>query len=304
MNNIKNRYNKFIIWGHKLHSHTHSYIHNAFYIASKHMGFDTYWFEDNDFDPNFDYNNSIFITEGQVDKNIPLLQSCFYVCHNCNDAKYIPFYEKNKCITLQVYTNDVLSRNLFKVENCIYYDVPGKCMYMPWATDLLPHEINNINHLLELNGNKIWWVGTVGGGEFGNVDEISPFKQICKENGIEFISTHGKSVSENVSLIKESYLAPTIVGNWQSRVGYVPCRIFKNISYGRMGITNSKIVHSLFNELTVHNSNTYELFSDSKNYIKEMPVDKMNYLIDFVRNSHTYVNRINTILTFIEKIIK
>ena len=27
--------NKIIIWGHPLHSHTHSYIHNGFFIAFK-----------------------------------------------------------------------------------------------------------------------------------------------------------------------------------------------------------------------------------------------------------------------------
>jgi Lrp/AsnC family transcriptional regulator for asnA, asnC and gidA len=31
---------KVVIWGHKLHSHTHSYIHNGFYIAFKHLGYD------------------------------------------------------------------------------------------------------------------------------------------------------------------------------------------------------------------------------------------------------------------------
>mgnify|MGYP006419383869 CR=1 FL=1 len=39
--------NKVIIWGHKLHSHTHSYIHDSFYKAFKFLGYNTYWFDEN-----------------------------------------------------------------------------------------------------------------------------------------------------------------------------------------------------------------------------------------------------------------
>jgi len=69
-------FEKVIIWGHKLHSHTHSYIHNAFYIAFKHMGYETYWFDDKDDVKKFDFSNSLFLTEGQVDKKIPLREDC------------------------------------------------------------------------------------------------------------------------------------------------------------------------------------------------------------------------------------
>ena len=36
--------NKVIIWGHELHNHTHSYIHNAFYRTFKYLGYNVYWF--------------------------------------------------------------------------------------------------------------------------------------------------------------------------------------------------------------------------------------------------------------------
>ena len=52
--------NKIIIWGHPLHSHTHSYIHNGFFIAFKELGYDTYWFHDNmNIDSSFDFSNSL-----------------------------------------------------------------------------------------------------------------------------------------------------------------------------------------------------------------------------------------------------
>ena len=48
---------KVIIWGHFLHSHTHSYIHNGFYEAFKYMGYNTYWFDDNSNIEGFDFSN-------------------------------------------------------------------------------------------------------------------------------------------------------------------------------------------------------------------------------------------------------
>ena len=41
-------FNKIIIWGHKLHSHTHSYIHQAFNIAFTHLKYNVLWLDDND----------------------------------------------------------------------------------------------------------------------------------------------------------------------------------------------------------------------------------------------------------------
>ena len=42
------KYNKVVIWGHPLYSHTHSYVHEAYNKAFKHLGYDTYWFHDGD----------------------------------------------------------------------------------------------------------------------------------------------------------------------------------------------------------------------------------------------------------------
>lgn len=295
------RFDKVVIWGHKLHSHTHSYVMNGFYRTLKHIGINVYWFDDNDKINDVDFNRTLFITEGQVDKKIPITKNSFYVLHNCCDPKYKVLLESKNAMVLQVYTDDVLKYNLFKVDNCIYEDVSGKCLYQPWATDLLPDEID-ANKISQQKEDVVWWVGTIGGGEFGNINEINPFKKACEENGIEFRLAQNKSAEESVALIKKSYLAPAIVGTWQHRQGYVPCRIFKNISYGKMGITNSPRVHELFDKKIIHNNDTYKLYYDAEKYIKDMSQDELYSLMDLVKEKHTYINRINEILYFISKI--
>ncbi len=297
-------FDKVVIWGHKLHSHTHSYIHAAFFKAFQHMGYSVYWLDEHDDIDLVDFTNSLFITEGQVDKNIPLRDDSLYVLHNCNFEKYNKLPQEH-VIILQVYTDDVISRtSCEKVSECIYYDLNSRVIYMPWATDLLPDEIDTIRnkgvHLKK--SKKIFWVGTIGGGDFGNIGEITPFIEACRESGVTFEQKSGISEAKAMDVIKRSYMAPTIVGNWQKEKGYIPCRIFKNISYGQLGVTNSYRVYELFNKKIVYNSDTKKLFYDAKKRLKEISQSELDDVINFVRDNHTYINRIEQLFDFFEKV--
>jgi hypothetical protein len=138
MNNIK----QVVLWGHKLHSHTHSYIHNAFVIAFKHLGYTTLWLDNRDDISKIDFTNTLFITEGQVDGNIPILSNCYYILHNCNMDKYSSLPIDNYII-LQVYTNDVINKHKStEIDKSTLTYYKDNTLYMPWATDLLPEEIN------------------------------------------------------------------------------------------------------------------------------------------------------------------
>lgn len=299
------RIDKIVIWGHKLHSHTHSYIHHAFYRAFEAMGYPTFWFDNNDSIEEYDFANTLFLTEGQVDANIPIRDDCLYIIHNCTNSKYLPLLNAGKCIQLQVYTDQVLAYQTEEIAKCIHYDVPGKTVYMPWATDLLPDEIDAIKQRMPMNqnSNKIYWIGTVGDGYFGNINEINPFKQASQDAGYEFIAQGGNvSPEDHQRLIGSSYMAPTIVGKWQFNVNYIPCRIFKNISYGQMGITNSYRVYDLFEKKIVYNPDTYQLFFDAQEALKNVTQSQIFELMDFVRDNHTYINRIETLFDFFERV--
>ena len=70
-----------VIWGHKLHTHTHSYIHNAFYKTYIHLGYKTIWLNNNDNITHIDFSNTLFLTEGQVDNRIPIRKDSYYILH-------------------------------------------------------------------------------------------------------------------------------------------------------------------------------------------------------------------------------
>ncbi|MDR3646176.1 MAG: hypothetical protein P4L22_01395 [Candidatus Babeliales bacterium] len=303
--NTKADFSKIVIWGHKLYSHTHSFIHYGFYNAFKHMGYNTFWLDETDDLSNFDFSNSLFITESQADKNLPIADDCYYILHNCDFKKYEHLYNNNQCILLQVYTNDCLKYKLERLEPFVYANYQEKIICMPWATDLLPDEINEIkkNVPTMLHTNQVNFIGTVGGGVHGNENEINPFVKACSENNINFNALNNCKTSalDNIKLIQKSYMAPALQGKWQCDNGYIPCRIFKNVSYGQYPITNSKAVSELFNNKIVYNSDTYQLFYDAQKKLNNLNLQELYDAMDFVRDNHTYINRINTLLNFIEK---
>lgn len=297
-------FNKVIIWGHKLHSHTHSYIHYAFHKTFKYLGYDTYWFDNRDDVKDFDFHNSLFITEGQVDGNMPHRDDCRYILHNCDLKKYKALMDQGNCIVLQVYTHDCLPRNVLEIDDYTFIDVGDKCLYMPWATDLLPHEIDAIKKQVpNIQKEKmIYFVGSYMGGGFDNRTQYDAFSEACGAQGISLKQVQGVSEQENIRLIQQSYMAPALQGKWQCDVGYIPCRIFKNISYGQPGMTNSKTVYDLFKGKILYASDPSKLFEDAQAYLKNMTLEDLYAQMDTVKEKHTYLNRINHLLNFVHLI--
>jgi len=310
-NQARDFFSKVIIWGHPLHSHTHSYIHAAFYRAFEYLGYEVYWVENMDQLDGVDVHNALFITEGQVDVEMPKRNDCYYILHNTYLSDYIPLFAENRCIALQVYTHDCLPYVTEKIANYIYSNKDEKMIFMPWATDLLPDEIDRIKKYRKKKKKEfrtkkrkervVNWVGTIGEGFYGNYFEIAGFKKACEENNIPFNQYGNVSMQDGIDLIKASYMSPALQGTWQCQKGYIPCRIFKNISYGQWGITNNVTVHDLFKGKIIYNTDTYQLFYDAQKYINEASSHELYELMDFVRDNHTYINRIQTLITFMKQ---
>lgn len=308
-----------IIWGHKLHSHTHSYIHNGFYIAFLKLGFKAYYYDDNDDVSNHDFSNSLFITEHQVNKRIPLRQDCLYVTHYIDEGDYIGIPKEN-IIILKVTMRDFLEGDMNK--GLTYIELPFgqkyeyhtiddeyNCLYMYWATDLLPEEIdNNIRDInINIPDREINFIGSV-------TNKWQQFYNVCIQNGLRFNhfgatfnihSTQNVSITDNMRLIKRSFIAPALQDDEQVRKQYIPCRIFKNISYGKMGITNNRIVNELFDNRLIYETDLNELFKKGIEFEENPKKQEIIIgLMEYVRDNHTYVNRVNTIINYVNEYTK
>lgn len=326
-------FKKVIIWGFPLYSHTHSFVHYGWYKAFKHLGFDTYWFHNKKYPEDFDFSECLFISEGYVDEKIPILPSSIYYIHICiNPEKYLNkgarlIDLRHNLRFLHDYSYDYeMNKNILcKLSDCVFYENNAsdlalrekyrknifgyEAIYMTWATDLLPEEINydNINIPKE---NKVYNIGSIW---HANFSEIADFEDECKKNGIEFIKRNPwqetTTIEENIELVQKSYIAPDIRGSGpisdecilersnHLSTGYIPCRIFKNISYGQLGASNSWAVDSLFSGLVVYNSNVRQLFYEAQ---KERDnIDLIKSQMSCVKNNHTYINRVHNLLSIL-----
>jgi hypothetical protein len=281
-----------VVWGHKLFSHTHSYVHEGFARAFRALGYDVYWLDDTDDVSGIDFSNALFVTEGQVDTRIPIRSDCKYVLHNCDGARYASV--RGNCLDIQVFCAEDVRPAWERVGPASYY--AGGVLYQPWATDLLPQEIDL--DWADIPREPVsYWIGTIGGGEFGNEHELAGFRAACQEHQIRFVHRASLTRYLHIALIQRSYLAPAITGTWQLRRGYVPCRIFKNISYGQLGVTNSAAVSDLFEGQLVLNADTHQLFDDAASALRGPGATaRVRDLMQIVRDNHTFVHRIQTIL--------
>ena len=318
---------KVVIWGYPLYSHTHSYIHAAFYKAFKHLGYDTYWFHDEEYPEDFDWSDCLFWTEGFADKNIPINKTSTYFVHVCpNPDKYLGKVKR----FVDVRTNDIWHKDhvytftldkekVEKVGPCTYYqpkttrrvqvlndhhqywtDDYDK-FYISWAANILPEEFDfeDINHSRE---NKIYFSGNLSNhGVCENFSKFKPFLIECQKNGIEFVHNDPWQNPLTEEQVKErtmkSILGVDIRGPEHIKNGYIPCRTFKSISWGHLGTTNSPEVYKEFEGHCLYQEDTAQLFYDA---MEKRPDYKfIKDAMKYVQENHTFVNRVQSIMSLL-----
>lgn len=333
-------FNKVVIWGFPLHSHTHSYVHYGWYKAFTHLGYQTYWFDDTNHPPptEFNYTNCLVITEGYADNQLPLHPSNIYFVHVAkNPWKYIQIGARFIDIRYHVssirdcnYIYDTSEKQLQKIGNITLYEpyatdrdlnpvfhhrypLTYEAAYICWATDLLPHEICLEDRFKEPEPNVCYFIGSTGD---GNRKELEKFMRGCANHGIEVRVNdpwrNPLGFEEAQHLVQRSAIAVDIrgsgdpnqmrkgeTGTCHKQIGYIPCRLFKNISYGKVGATNCPRLKELFGDMVVFSENEEELASLCVE--KEQDKDYILQQMLWVRDNHTYLHRVQDILEIVRK---
>lgn len=309
---------KVIIWGYTSPNHTHYYTHYGYYRAFEALGYDVHWLNP-DRDHGFDFSNSLVFTEQFETRNMPLSDSATYFIHYLGnkDNRHEQYLGRvGRLIDVRYNANSWVDKNydyqldrskVEKIGSGTYFEKGTNgydIVYTVWATHLLPDEINLENRFIQRE-EKVYYIATIGGGRGGlfdslkapdyydNVPYILPFYEACKENNIEFISNcpwlNPLDDDSAMSMIQRSYLAPDFRHKAMLDWGYIPCRMMKNISYGQLGMTNSKAVYEFFDGQVVYNDDTHELFSDGVKKMKDYDFIKSQMLL--VKDRHTFINR-------------
>lgn len=301
---------KYIIWGYPHYSDTFSYVWYGFNRAFKALGHEVHWLPDKPVDPeNPLFKDAVFLCEGYQDKHIPINKTSTYINHVCiNPEKYLN--DAKRLIDLRYYCDSqnheknykyVMDRHsLIKIGPLAYYSGTApeyEKIYLAWATDLLPEEIN-LSDASSQKSNNIYFIGSMYGDKYTNGPEIEKVKRWCERNSKQFVHidpwANPVTHEENRRLIRESYLAPDVRGRENIDCGYIPCRIFKNISYGQLGLTNSRAVHAALEEYTFYHPDMEALLDIGETH--RFNRSRVEEQMEYVRENHTYINRAKAIL--------
>ena len=317
---------KIIIWGfypkNGVLQNTISYVWNSFYNAFKYLGYEVYWFPNQKIE-NFDFSNCIFISEGYDDSEIPLDKTSTYFVHCAyNPEKYVgkvrKFIDMRYNLKKIDHPNYVyeLDKENTKMDIGCYYEPStnqvidfknGKVsyriddfdkIYIGWATNLMPNEINE-DDVYCARSNKVYFLGSLSSdGKYSNIHLIEEFAKECHKNKIEFVvnnfSNNQLSEDDYIDLCKESLLGFDIRCQADVEWGRISCRLYKNMSYGHLGMTNCYEAYKELDEHCIYNESASQLFYDAMSKKDDFEFIKKG--VNYIKEHHTYVNRVKSMI--------
>lgn len=323
---MKFKHKRVIIWGYPLGTHTHSYAHHGLYRAFSKLGIETYWIDASGWHMGslngLSFEDAFVFTERNAGiEMMPLSESSTYAIHYLGNRPDMNISGRflgkvGRLIDIRFnsmygwddkgYTYKMNELNLESVVPGLKFEKHEEYdrIYMNWSTDLMPEEFNFEDRFIKRD-RKVYYLATVGGGR-GGIDDSLPvdiyydnrpqlrrFREACRSENVDLITNCPwlSPLNDNdVKLLtQKSWVAPDFRMPAFLDWGYVPDRVFKNISYGQMGVTNSAAVQEFFENMLVYSSDPHELF-----YLAQDKMNDYNSILDqmkFVQENHTYVHR-------------
>jgi hypothetical protein len=326
---------RVVIWGFPLYSHTHSFIHYGWMKAFTALGYETYWWDDINHPPNVDIRDALVISEGYALKELPIHDSNVYMVNICvqpeefleRGARIIDIrniVRKADCWNYR-YTWKDKEAGLQKLGPYAYYETLSnfddlklqpkgikasyEALYIYWATDLLPYEIRMYDWI---RFKQVVYIGT---NTTANHGELATLKRVLEKRGLKFILKNPfkekVTFRENFNHVVQSIIAPDIRGSGfippagpdsaHLTSGYVPCRIFKHMSYAKAGAINSPLVQDFFAKDGIEIACDLDLeILVEKAIVAERDRQKVRANLEYVKKNHTYVNRVQDLLKALE----
>jgi hypothetical protein len=283
---------RVIVWGHKLHTHTHSYIHSSYYKAFKSLGFETHWLDSSDSIGSSDLSGTLFFSEDQAKTGMPVRSDCLYVTHHF-DPSFLKEIPSSQVLKLCNYTKDVESHE--KVASLSFYDGKDRSLYQAWATDLLPDEFDRFSFVpFDMRKDKFFYIGSIYD---ENIGFVRTFAEVSQIQGVQVQHVRLVSDEQNAVLTRESLIAADFRGKHHINVGYIPCRVFKSISYGVPITVNSLHIAESLNLSAIHcEADPTRTLLGGVAHRAGLGSDEFESSRNVIRKEHTFINRVNNIL--------
>ncbi len=291
-------FKRLVIWGLFEVRHTHRYIHLGFYTTAQKLGLAVIWVENLSSNRDVVRAGDLVISVNVAGDQLPVVSGAKYVLHNFKESlDHVLEQLGDDCVQLQVFTN-ATAKGAEEIGSCTYLHRSTRTLVQPWGTNLLRHEF----HAPSKSRSKylVFWVGSVWNNALdqGNVNEYAIMKRVLHKNGKLLIRPKVNDAWA-AKLIRWSVISPAIAARWQVENGYLPCRMFKNISYGQLGTTNVLEFGKIL-------GNTLISSTDITRVVEEDLAMKTTDRLDMVReqqkliSNHTYEDKLNNMVLAFE----
>lgn len=275
--------------------HTHRFIHLGFYNTLMESDIRAAWIDNRDKANDVVSDGDIVFAVGICCDRLQFRKNVHYVLHNVD-------LDENKMnglgtfLTLQVYVRGCAGHGETIGDPTTIYDNSDRVLYQAWGTDVPPYRF--APPTLGALRKRVYWVGSIWNNELnqGNTDAIARLKKSLRQNEIEFVQRHPVSAKTAISLIRSSLFAPALAGEWQVENGYLPCRLFKNVSYGRLGISNVGEFGKIYGSSFIHAASPEDVLdrylSMNEKTILEMTREQQEHT-----RRHTYFTKLHNIFS-------
>ncbi len=299
---------RIVIWGLRTRYHTHRHIHQAFYENAKKLGYEAIWVEDEGKNAKLIQAGDLVIAAETVGKmvpeklkfedyKLPIKDGVYYCLHNYKDI-FKEKINKDFLLNLKVYMNEAEKADQ-KWGPATFFDSKTRTLYQPWGTNLLAEEFKKP----VFNNNRlVFWIGSIWNNALnqGNIEEIKELKKVLISLKLKFINIRFIPDWLNIFLTRISRIAPAIAGEYQVKVDYLPCRMFKNISYGQLGIINVEKFKDILGNNFIDGDSIRELIENALSLSKEEYLKKVEAQQEIIKN-YTYKQSIENIIKALTK---
>lgn len=299
------KYDKYVMWGLKSSKRdTFRHIMRHFYETMRDIGLNVVWVDDAPESAAEITKNSLVFAPNMAAEHLPIVEKAYYVLHNFHTVKkdYHNLIKPSHNIRLTVYTDDAKKTGK-KWNDYTYYDPKRRELFQAWGTNLLPDKfLEPVFYKRPI----MFWVGSIWNDEnnHGNLEEIAELRRVLKKNKIFFKQLINVPDSFNVWAVRHSRIAPAIGGGIQVKGNLMPCRFFKNISYGQLGMSNIQKFSEIMGKYAVYEGSSEATIEKALSLKPEEYIALVREQQKIIAADHTYVSKIAKILRAFDEAAK
>jgi len=280
------KYTSVVIWGLKepTNTSTQRHIHRHLFMVLSKIGANMHWCsntsEDNDLIP----TGSLVITSEQCRAHLLHKKENWYASFHAPDG----IADCKNFLNMRVYGDSEPQCESVQWGPTIIFSKQDHILWQSFGTNLLPDEF--LPPVFNPTG-PVNWVGSIWNDakNQGNIKNMYALREALQRRGIDFIHCQDISDEENIVKVRQSRIAPAIGGEFQTKA-MLPCRIWKNISYGHLGVTNLSRSLDVFGFDVIYNPNIEELIGQALS-IKETDYKEITARQqEAVAKGHTYLD--------------